>query len=177
MDPELAPEQPTAKATAPEPRVWSPRRGRWLLNLYPPFLFQRIRVAEIGAEYRYARLVVKRSLLNRNLNGTIFGGSISSAADPMHAILFWQALARRGLATHAWTRSARVEFEKPGDCDLTLEFAIEDDVLRAAERAVRAGQSFVRTFPIEVLGHDGVRRARVETEIHLRPVRSKASAP
>ncbi len=153
--------------SAPPPNIWSPRRTRLLLNFYPPFLFQRIRVVELSDDYCYARLVVKRSLFNRNLNGTIFGGSISSAADPIHAILFWQALALRGLRARAWTRSANVRFERPGDTDLTLEFRIEDAALADAEAAVRAGERFVRTFPIDVVGRDGVRRARAEAEVSI----------
>ena len=65
---------------------------RWMLNLWPPFLFQGIRVLDIENDFLSARIRVRRSILTRNLMGTTFGGALASAADPFYPILYWRWL-------------------------------------------------------------------------------------
>lgn len=98
------------------PRRWSPRGTRWLLSLYPPFLFQGIRVVELDPRFSYCRLRVARSWLTRNLYGTTFGGTIFSAADPIHAVLYWQRFARRGERVQTWLRSATIRYMRAANC-------------------------------------------------------------
>ncbi len=54
------------------PRILSERQGKWMLNLYPPLLFQRIRVVRIGPGFRSGQVRVGHGLLTRNLHGTTF---------------------------------------------------------------------------------------------------------
>lgn len=84
---------------AGSPTRFTPRRMRRLLNLYPPFLFQRVRIARIAEGFLACDVRVKKSFLTRNLQGTTFGGTIYSAADPIYALLLWQAVAHRGCAS------------------------------------------------------------------------------
>ena len=59
----------------------SARKIHWMLNLWPPFLFQGVRVREIDPEFRFAEVVVRKSILTRNIMGTTFGGALMAAAD------------------------------------------------------------------------------------------------
>ena len=120
------------------PRRLSPRALRWLMNLYPPLLFAGVRWRAVSEDCLQARIVVLRRLLNRNLNGTLFGGAISSAADPALGILLWQALARRGRAVEGWTARFEVEFLRPGRSDLTLDLAVAPSELEAIEASLAA---------------------------------------
>ena len=82
---------------------------QWLLNLFPAFLLGGAWVSRVARDCSACRLSVRRSLLTRNLNGTIFGGSLYSACDPIYALLYWQSLARRGVGLLA-----------PGRCSADL---------------------------------------------------------
>jgi acyl-coenzyme A thioesterase PaaI-like protein len=111
---------------------------------------------------------VAKSLLTRNLNGTTFGGTIFSAADPFHAVMYWQVLARRGLAVRVWLKAAGVEFLRPASSALTLEFRLaEDDVADALAALERQGR-FVRRFRTDAVDGRGAICARIETEVYLR---------
>jgi hypothetical protein len=44
----------------------TPRRLRWLLNLWPPYLAAGIRVLEIGEGFSHARVRLRRHWFNRN---------------------------------------------------------------------------------------------------------------
>jgi len=155
-------------STAARPRRWSERQGRWLLNLFPPLFFGGVRVLEFGPGYRTCRVRVARSLLTRNLQGTTFGGTIFSAADPFHAIMYWQVLARRGLRVQAWLKSASVAYLKPATTALTLEFALTDEDVESAVTALERDGRFERSFRVEATDPTGVVCARIDALVHLR---------
>jgi acyl-coenzyme A thioesterase PaaI-like protein len=158
------------------PRVLSERRGKLLLNLFPPFLFNRIRVLEIRDGFRRCRVRVRPSRLTRNLQGTTFGGTIFSAADPFHALLYWQVLAHRGLRVQAWLKSARIEYRRPAASALTFDFALtEADILEAEERLGRDGR-FSKVHRTEAIDEEGRVCAVVDTEVYLRLPRAEQPA-
>ena len=53
----------------PAPKLISARYGKFMLNCFPPLLFQRIRIEEFSDDFRYCRIRVKKSFLSRNLHG------------------------------------------------------------------------------------------------------------
>lgn len=153
---------------SPSPRVLSERRGKLLLNLFPPFLFGRIRVLEIGAGFRSCRVRVKPSLLTRNLQGTMFGGTIFSAADPFHALLYWQVFAHRGLRVQAWLKSARIDYRRPAATALTFDFALSEADIREAQERLEADGRCSKMHRTEALDEEGRVCAVVDTEVYLR---------
>lgn len=155
------------------PRVLSERRGKLLLNLFPPFLFGRIRVLEIGPGFRTCRVRVKPSLLTRNLQGTMFGGTIFSAADPFHALLYWQIFAHRGLRVQAWLKSARIEYRRPAATALTFEFAVTEADIREAQARLESEGRFSKMHRTEAVDEHGRVCAVVDTEVYLRLPRAE----
>lgn len=151
-----------------KPRVLARWQLKWMLNLFPPFLFQRIRVVEIGAGFRNCKVRIARSLLTHNLNGTTFGGSIYAGADPMYAVMFWQIFALRGERIRVWLRSAQIRYLRPAATDVTFEFSVsEDQIQDVVERLDRDGRCS-RSYRAEALDRDGRICATVDTEVYLR---------
>jgi len=150
------------------PRVLSPRATRRLLNFYPPFLFQAIRVVHLSDDLRTCRVRVRPSWRTRNLGGTIFGGTIYAAADPIYAILMWQIAARRGLAVQAWLRGAKVRYLKPAATETTYEFRIDDEVVEEAVDALERHGRWKRWFVTDAVDRAGAVCAVLETEVYLR---------
>jgi acyl-coenzyme A thioesterase PaaI-like protein len=158
---------------SPSPRVPQPRRlsrglALWLLRLYPPLLFAGVTAWELSSDFRRCTVRVRRSLLNRNLNGTIFGGAIAAAADPIHSILYWQALALEGRAVEAWLASVQIDYRKPGRSALELEFVLEEADLDAARRALDAEGRFRGRHRVEAIDRTGEVCAVIESGIYLR---------
>ena len=109
---------------------------RWMLNLWPPFIFQGIRVLEFDPGFRFAVIRVRKSILTRNLMGTTFGGALSAAADPFYPLLYWRKLSTDGVSTNCWIRQQRCEFIRPADATVELRFAIEDQQLATARAGI-----------------------------------------
>ena len=148
----------------------SPRKLRWLLNCFQPWWFQRVRAVSIGADFRSARVVVRRSWLNGNLNGSIFGGSLTAAVDPVHAVLLWQVFAHRGRRVVAWSADVRVVFEAPARTDVTFEFHIEEQELAELERALETRGRAQKRFEVEGRDVHGTLTVRGQVVVALRPV-------
>jgi len=139
-----------------------------MLSLYPPLFFQRVRVVAIEPGFRACRVRVERSLLTRNLNGTTFGGSIFSAADPNYAVMYWQIFARRGEVVQSWLKSAAIRYRKPAATALTLEFRLDEPEIEAAAADLREAGRFDRSYLVEAVDRTGEVCARVETLVHVR---------
>lgn len=145
---------------------------RRLLNLYPPYLLQRIVVVDVAEDFRRARVRLKRSLLTRNLNGTAFGGSIYAAADPVYALMYWQALAQRGMALQTWLMAARAQYRKPAASSLTFDFALTAADLDGAQAELQARGKAVRTHRVEARDPHGAVCAELELVNYLRLLRA-----
>lgn len=154
--------------TLREPRALSPRQLKWLLNLFPPWLLQGIRIVTISPDLRRATVRVRRGLLTGNLNGSTFGGTVFAAFDPVCAILYWQILAHRGVRVQAWLRGASIRYVRPAKSALTLVFEIGEQDVEDALAALRAGGRFTRSHHVIATDAAGEICAEADTEVYLR---------
>lgn len=142
--------------------------GRFVLNAYPPFVLNRIRITSIAEGYRACKVKIKRSFLNRNMNGTTFGGALFSAADPFYAILYWQIFERKGYKIQAWLKSAEIHYMRPADQDLFLEFELTDEQILEAEESLNSIGKFKQSHEVRYKSKDGDVYVIAKTEVYLR---------
>lgn len=141
---------------------------KWALRFYPPLFFQRIWVLKFGHDFKSAEVKISKSLLNKNYNKTIFGGTIFSATDPFYALLFDQIFRKKGFKTRVWLKSASIQYLKPGNTDLYFKITVSDEDIKEAEIALNTVGKFVKTFPMEILNKHGEICAHVNNEVYLR---------
>ena len=139
-----------------------------MLNHFPPLFFNRIAITRLSSDYRTMEVRVRKSLLNKNLQGTLFGGTIFSAADPYHAIMYWQAMAHHGLATEAWLKSAEIDYHQPGHTDLFLHFSLTEKEIQEAERALKREGRFRKWHEVQAVDTQGQPCATIRTLVYLR---------
>lgn len=138
------------------------------LNLYPPLLFQRIVVKKIYTDFRGADVKIVNSMVNRNYNGSIFGGTIYAATDPFYAILFDRILQNKGYDVRVWLKSASIQYLKPGKTNLYFTIQITDSMIADAEQQLVEFGKFVKAYPMELYDEDGQLCATVMNEVYLR---------
>ena len=152
----------------PAPNLISARYGKFMLNCFPPLLFQRIRIEEFSDDFRYCRIRVKKSFLSRNLHGATFGGTIFSGADPAFGIMYWQVFAQKGERVQAWIKSARIRFQKPARSALLYEYKISDEDVAVMEAGLAERGTAVREHLLEARDEEGDVCASVHIETYLR---------
>ncbi len=183
MSPEeviLTPEAPrrilTAMSDTPrrrKPRTFTPFQLKWMLRLYPPLFWSRVRVIEFAPDFRYCKVEVVRSLVTRNLHGTTFGGAIFSGGDPFHAMLYWQAFAREHRTVQTWLKRAAIDYKKPAASTLTLEFRLTQRDLDDARTDLESRGRHVREHEVEAIDREGDTCAVLRNEVYMRYPRGR----
>ena len=141
---------------------------KWMLRLYPPLFFSRVWVAKIADDFSSAEVILRRSLLNRNFEGSAFGGSIFSAGDPFMNILYWQSMYRKGLKVHSWLKEARIEYLKPAKTDLLLRFTVSEAQLDEAIEYLKLEGKFSVLREFEAVDNMGEVCARFKVNVFLK---------
>ncbi|KAA3607839.1 MAG: DUF4442 domain-containing protein [Planctomycetota bacterium] len=150
------------------PRRLSPFQVRWMMNFYPPLLFQGVRMTALAADFRSCRVRIGRRLWTRNLNGTTFGGSIFAGVDPFLPILYWQVFARRGQKVEVWLKGASIQYRKPAATALEIDFSIPDEELQATVDALVEKGKTVRQHPVQAIDRNGQICAEATVEVYIR---------
>ncbi len=141
---------------------------KWALSLYPPLFFQRIWIQRFHKGFRGVDVKISNSFLNRNYNGSIFGGTIYAATDPFFAILFDQLMQRKGHKCRVWLKSATIQYLKPGHSTLFFTLTVTDEMIAEAEKALKDHGKFVKSYPIELFNKKGELCATATNEVYLR---------
>ena len=138
------------------------RRG---MNLWPPFLFSGIHVADIADDWRSARVELRMRPWNRNYVGTHFGGSLFAMTDP-----FWMILVKERLGPdhYVWDQAGEIEFLKPGRGTVHATFELEDGTVEAIRSATADGAKYLHWFQTEVTDAEGDVIARVRKQVYAR---------
>jgi acyl-coenzyme A thioesterase PaaI-like protein len=149
--------------------LYSPKSLKWLLRIYPPFLFQRIWVKKIHTDFQGVDVKIIKSIFNKNSNNTIFGGTIFSAVDPFYAILIDQRLQSHGFKkTVAWLKSASIEYKKPGLTNLKFSIKITDEDFNECMDTLNSRGRIIKTFSVEIVNDQNEICAIAKNEIYIR---------
>ena len=138
------------------------------MRFYPPLFFQRIWVQRFHKDFRGVDIKINRSLLNKNYNSSIFGGTIFSATDPFYAVLFDQIFQRKGYTNLVWLKSAEIQYIKPAKRNLFFTIKVsEEEIIQAEEHLLQEGK-YVASFDIELFDTDGILYVKVKNEVYIR---------
>jgi acyl-coenzyme A thioesterase PaaI-like protein len=149
------------------------RLERWAFNVFPAYWSTGARVTYIADDHREIRIRLPLTWRTRNYVGTIFGGSIYAAIDPVYMIMLMKNLGRDYTV---WDKAASVRFRKPGRSTLYARFALTAEELDAIRREVASSGRVDRVYRVEVTDKAGVVHAEVEKTIHIRRRDDSASA-
>lgn len=144
---------------------WTPRRMKFVLNIYPPYLFAGIRVNEIDPLWRELHVSMKLRWFNRNAVGTHFGGSLYSMMDPHLMLLLMQTL---GSDYVVWDKSAEIEFIKPGKGRVHSIIRITDAHREEIRRKTEGGDVYRPRFELTILDEESDIVATVTKVLHIR---------
>jgi hypothetical protein len=147
------------------PESFATRVLRWKFNFFPAYRGSGGRVAYIADDFREVRIRLPLSLRTRNYVGTIYGGSMYGAVDPMYMIMLIRLLGRDYIV---WDKAATIRFRKPGRSTLFATFKIDDAELDAIRDATAAGQPIDRTYNVDLVDAEGMVHASVEKVIYIK---------
>ena len=133
--------------------------------LFPAYRGTGGKITYVADDWREVRVEVPLSRRTRNYVGTIFGGSMYGAVDPICMVVLIKAL---GPGYVVWDKAATIRFRKPGRTTLHARFTLDDAELAAIRAALEDALSTERTYTIQLVDAEGVLHAEVEKLIHIR---------
>lgn len=134
-------------------------------NWFPAYRATGGRITFIAADWREIRIRLPLNLRTRNYVGTLFGGSMYGAVDPIYMVMLIRTL---GPGFVVWDKAASIRFRRPGRTTLYARFVLDDAELDAIHAALRAAPTVDRTYTVDLTDAEGVVHATVEKVIHIR---------
>ena len=98
-----------------------------MLNLWIPFIFNRIKIIHVSDDFRQIDVRLKLSFWNRNPGKAIWGGAIFSAADSFYPIMLKQNALLNGIKTQFFTKSTQVNYIKEAKTKLIFNFELTEN--------------------------------------------------
>ena len=138
---------------------------RWKFNLFPPYRRSGARITYIDSTLREVRVRLPLNWRTRNLNGTIYGGSIYAAVDPIHAVMLASLLGEDRYV--AWTKEAHVRFRRQARTALTARFVLGEAEVAAVREEVEREGKVERSYTAELCDTAGHLCATCDILVHL----------
>ena len=134
-------------------------------NLFPAYRGTGGHITYIADDFREIRIRLPLSWRTRNYVGTIFGGSMYGAVDPVYMLMLIRTL---GPECVVWDKAASIRFRKPGRSTLYANFVLDEEELDTIRAALRDKPTIDRVYEIELTDSQGTVHATVSKAVHIR---------
>ncbi|MBZ0277713.1 MAG: DUF4442 domain-containing protein [Anaerolineae bacterium] len=141
------------------------RVRRIAFNFFPAYRRTGGRIIYMADDGREARVKVDLNWTTRNYVGTIFGGSMYGAVDPIYMVMLIRVL---GSDYIVWDKAAAIRFKKPGKTTLYAHFKVDDAELQAIQDGLMTQPSLDRIYTVDLVDSAGVVHATIEKTIYIR---------
>ena len=142
------------------------------MNIWPPFLGAGITVEKISKDFRQAKVRLKHGLLNRNILGVHFGGSLFAMTDPFFMMMMVSQNIGKGYIV--WDQAAKIEFLKPGRGKVHANFEITQEQIDDIISATESGDKILRDFVVDVKDQEDDVVARITKTLFIRKKMKKS---
>ena len=137
---------------------------RRLYSLWPCYWGTGVRIKYLSSDFREMRIELPLNWRTRNYVGTIFGGSMHGAVDPIYMLMLIKNL---GPDYEIWDKAANIRFRKPGRSSLHAECRLDEDEIKQV-RELSNANPIERIYTIDLKDGEGTVCATVEKTIHIR---------
>lgn len=150
----------------PPPETFRSRLTRWGFNLFPAYRGTGARITYLAPDWSEVRVRLPLSWRTRNYVGTIFGGSMYGAVDPVYMLMLIKTL---GPGYVVWDREASIQFRRPGRTTLYARFLLTEEEVEEIRTALPGpGDRVDRSWTVELTDVSGTVHATIHKVVHIR---------
>ena len=146
---------------------------RLYFNFFPCYRACGAKVLYIASDWRTIKIQLALTWLTKNYVGTIFGGSLFAATDPMYMIMLIKLLGKDFIV---WDKAASIKFLKPGNATLFATFSVSDQDLADINERLTTSKKTEKTFTVTLVDKGGTPHAEVERLVYIRRKSAEATA-
>jgi acyl-coenzyme A thioesterase PaaI-like protein len=152
------------------PESFRSKTFRWGFNFFPAYRGTGGRVVYIADDWHEVRVKLPLNWRTRNYVGTIYGGSIYGAIDPIYMLMLMRIL---GPEYVVWDKAAKVRFRKPGKGALFADFHLSTSEIDEIKSLAETSKSIDRIYNVELKSKDGIVHAEIEKTLYISKKGSK----
>jgi hypothetical protein len=101
----------------------------------------------------------------RNYVGTVYGGSMYGAVDPIYMLMLIKVLGQEYIV---WDKAASLRFKKPGTSTLSAKFVLTEEEISIIKNALSSAPSVERIYLVELVDAEGVVHASIEKTVYIK---------
>src|SRR5215212_1390874 len=146
------------------PESFKTKLRRWALNFIPAYRGTGGRVTYISDDYTEIHVRLPLSWRTRNYVGTIYGGSMYGALDPVYMIMLIKMLGRDYVV---WDKAASIRFRRPGRTTLRAKFVLSRSEVEEIKAELPGRKSVDRVYTVELVDDAGKVHAQVEKTLYI----------
>ncbi|WP_111683124.1 DUF4442 domain-containing protein [Winogradskyella tangerina] len=120
-------------------------------NWSPMYRRTTAKLVEVSDDLYYVKIRLKLNWKNRNYAGTIFGGSMLAATDPIYMIQLLQIL---GNDYVVWDKAVEARYKKPAKSTIYGEFIFSEEEIKSIKQKVKAEQQIDITKTMNLVDKD-----------------------
>lgn len=133
-------------------------------NWSPMYKRSTGKVIEVSEDLHIVKIKIPLSWKNKNYVGSIFGGSMLSATDPIYMIQLMNIL---GNDYVVWDKAATIKYKRPGKETIFCEFIFtKEDILNIKNDVKSKGEIDIVKTP-KIVTKDGVIIAELSKTIYV----------
>lgn len=125
----------------------SHRLFKVMFNLSPMYRRSTGKVTNVTAGFWQVDIKIPISYKNRNYAGTIFGGSLFSATDPIFMVQLVQII---GTDYIVWDKSSMVKFKRPANEDAFASFVFTEEEVEEIKKKVAENGEMEFVKPVHI---------------------------
>lgn len=146
------------------PESFRTKITRMGFNFFPAYRGTGAWISYIADDFHEIRVKIPLSWRTRNYVGTIFGGSMFGAVDPILMVMFIKIL---GSDYVVWDKSANIRFKRPGKETLFARFLISPAEIAEIKAELETRKSLDRVYTIKLANKAGKVHAIIEKTIYF----------
>ena len=146
------------------PESFQSKKMRWAFWIFPSYRGTGATVTYIASDFKELRIKIPLSWRTRNYVGSIYGGSMYGAVDPMYMLMLMQILGKDYVV---WDKAATIRFKRPGRSTLHGTFIITDEQLADIKKQVAEKNAIDYHFQMTLVDKEGKVCAEVDKTIYV----------
>jgi len=128
----------------------------------------------IADDFHEIHIKIPLSWRTRNYVGTIYGGSMYGAVDPLYMVMLIKIL---GSDYVVWDKAATIRFKRPGRETLFAKFNVTPEEIAEIKQELTRTKSIERVYLIKLMNKAGNVHAEVEKKIYIASRASSRKSP
>ena len=133
-------------------------------NLSPMYRRSTGKVIEVSEDLLRVKIKIPLSIKNKNYVGSIFGGSLFSATDPIYMIQLINILKEDYVV---WDKASQIRFKRPAKEDVFAEFNFSSEEIKNIKQSVLEDGEFNLVKSLDIINKEGIVFTQIEKTIYI----------